>query len=111
MDMIRALAGLSALGQETRLSAFRTLAQAGPDGLLAGEISARTGALQNTMSTHLAILQQAGLISSRREGRSVRYFADMNGMEALLAFLLEDCCGGRPDLCRKVLAEVRCACA
>ena len=89
---------------------FRLLVRTGPDGLPAGDIGQRLGVRQNTMSAHLAVLHQAGLVRNRREGRSIRYFADMDGIRGLMGFLLEDCCGGRADLCRPVLDEIACAC-
>lgn len=110
MDKIRSLAALSALGQETRLDVFRLLVRAGPDGLLAGEIGESLGVRQNTLSSNLAILLQAGLVRNRREGRAIRYFADMAGMQGLLAFLMQDCCGGRPELCQPAIGTIACAC-
>jgi len=76
----------------------------------AGQISETLGVRQNTMSANLAILVRAGLIRNTREGRSIRYFAQMDGIRGLLAFLMEDCCGGRPDLCQPVINEIACAC-
>ncbi len=93
MDRTASLAALGALAQETRIDIFRTLVRAGPDGLCAGEIARGLAQRQNTISTNLAILSRAGLTTFRREGRSVRYFADMEGMRHLIAYLLEDCCG------------------
>ncbi len=110
MDRSGALAALSALGQETRLDVFRLLVRAGEAGLLAGEIGDRLGVLQNTMSANLAILQRSGLLRSRREGRAVRYFADMDGVRGLLGFLMEDCCGGRPEICQPALDSIACPC-
>jgi len=110
MDKKPALSALAALGQETRLDVFRLLVQAGADGVAAGEIAARLGAFQNTMSAHLKILSHAGLVRTEREGRSVRYFADMTGFRDLLAYLMEDCCNGRPELCRPVIDAVTCDC-
>jgi DNA-binding transcriptional ArsR family regulator len=109
MDKQACIAALAALGHETRLDAFRLLIGAGAEGLPAGEIGRRLGVLQNTMSAHLATLQQAGLLRSRREGRAVRYFADLDGVRRLLGYLLEDCCGGRPELCRPALADLAAA--
>ncbi|TJZ84620.1 ArsR/SmtB family transcription factor [Paracoccus hibiscisoli] len=99
MEMKDAIAALSALAQDTRLSVFRLLVVAGPDGIPAGEIATAMDAPANTISTHLSILAAAGLVRSQREGRSIRYFARMEGMTALLIFLLRDCCRGNPDLC------------
>lgn len=109
MDKMLALEALSALSQATRLDVFRLLVKIGPDGLCAGEISQRLGVIQNTMSTNLRILARAGLLRREREGRSVRYVADLNCMRELLAFLMEDCCGGRPEACRPLLEELVCA--
>ncbi len=104
-----ALEALSALSQETRLDVFRLLVKAGRGGLSAGDISKTLEVRQNTMSTNLAILTRAGLLKSVREGRSVRYMADFDGMRSLLSFLMEDCCGGSPDACGPMLDEIVCA--
>jgi DNA-binding transcriptional ArsR family regulator len=99
MDIIDAVAGLSALAQHTRLAVFRLLVKAGPDGMPAGAIADALSVPPNTLSTHLAILARAGLVASRRESRSIIYSADQDGTAALLSFLVADCCGGRPDIC------------
>ena len=109
MDKIDAIEALSALSQETRLDVFRLLVKAGPYGLFAGEIADQLGVRQNTMSTNLGVLARAGLIRNQREGRSIRYFADLEGMRYLLAFLIKDCCGGRPETCQPILQELVCA--
>ncbi|WP_421853549.1 ArsR/SmtB family transcription factor [Novosphingobium sp.] len=96
---------LSALAQEHRLAVFRLLVKAGPQGLPAGVIAREVGARPNTLSTHLAILDHAGLVSARREGRSVIYAANFGAMRDLLGFLVEDCCGGNPEICAP-LAEL-----
>ncbi len=101
---------LAALGQETRLDTFRLLIRAGAEGIPAGEIAARVGAVQNTTSSHLNILTHAGLIRPERDGRIVRYVADMTGFRDLLAYLMEDCCNGSPELCRPVINAVTCDC-
>ncbi|MDK1490328.1 helix-turn-helix transcriptional regulator [Sinorhizobium sp. 7-81] len=105
-----ALAALAALGQDTRLEVFRLLVRAGPDGVPAGEIAARIGTVQNTTSAHLKVLDQAGLVHAERDGRTVRYVADMTGFRDLLAYLMEDCCNGNPELCRPVIQAVTCNC-
>jgi ArsR family transcriptional regulator len=110
MDKIHALGAFAALSQSTRLDVFRLLIQAGETGISAGDIASTLGVLQNTMSANLAILARSGLIRSEREGRSIRYFADMDGMRGLLAFLMEDCCGGRPELCQPVIDQLACRC-
>lgn len=109
MDMKQALSAFSSLSQPTRLDVFRLLVRIGNAGMHAGEISTALHVRQNTMSANLSILHAAGLIRSEREGRAIRYFADMDGIQGLLAFLMEDCCGGRPELCDPVIAQIGCA--
>ena len=87
------------------------LIRAGGEGRTAGDIAAALDVRQNTLSTNLAILTRAGLLRSHRQGRTIRYFADMGGLMSLLAFLMEDCCGGAPDVCRPVLAALPACCA
>jgi DNA-binding transcriptional ArsR family regulator len=110
MDKNHALDAFAALSQSTRLDVFRLLIKAGEAGITAGDISDTLGVRQNTMSANLSVLARAGLIRNEREGRSIRYFADMDGMRGLLAFIMEDCCGGRPELCQLVIDELACAC-
>jgi ArsR family transcriptional regulator len=110
MDKRSSLDALAALGQETRLDIFRLLVRAGDEGVPAGEIAVRLGAVQNTVSAHLKVLAQAGLVRPERDGRTVRYAADMTGFRDLLAYLMEDCCDGRPELCRPVIDAVTCRC-
>ncbi|MCD2314353.1 ArsR/SmtB family transcription factor [Pseudosulfitobacter pseudonitzschiae] len=110
MDKNHALDAFAALSQATRLDVFRLLIKAGETGMSAGDIGQTLNVLQNTMSNNLAILARAGLIRSEREGRSIRYFADMEGMRGLLVFLMEDCCGGHPEMCQPVINELACAC-
>jgi DNA-binding transcriptional ArsR family regulator len=110
MDKKQALAAFSALGQETRLDVFRLLLKAGSRGISAGEVATRLGAVQNTMSAHLKVLDHAGLVRAERDGRIVRYVADMTGLRDLLAYLMEDCCDGSPELCRPVIDAVTCGC-
>lgn len=110
MDKKLALAALSALGQDTRLEVFRLLVRAGADGVPAGEVAARLDTVQNTMSAHLKILDHAGLVRAERDGRTIRYVADMTGFRDLLAYLMEDCCNGSPELCQPVIQAVTCNC-
>ena len=77
--------------------------------MLAGEIAATLDVRQNTLSTNLAILLHAGLAYNERQGRTIRYFADLDGIRGLLAFLMEDCCGGAPEICQPILDEIACA--
>jgi len=110
MQIPTAVEALSALAHGSRLAVFRMLVRAGPEGMPAGEIAREVGALPNTLSSHLNILTHAGLIRSRRDGRSILYSADYEGMRALLGFLMEDCCGCRPEICAPLarLAEQGC---
>ena len=111
MSALVAVEALSALAQPARLAVFRQLVQAGAAGLAAGEVARRLRIPGNTMSTQLAILSRAGLIHSRREGRSIRYFADFAILAGLLSFLVEDCCQGAPQICAPLQAMVsRVAC-
>jgi DNA-binding transcriptional ArsR family regulator len=109
---VRALAALAALGQPTRLAVFRLLVRHEPAGLAAGAIAAAVGGPHNTLSTHLAILARAGLVRATRDGRSIVYRADLDGMRALVSFLLADCCGGRPEVCGPIgdLLAADCGC-
>jgi len=106
MDITNALNAMTALSQKTRLEAYRLLVKTGKQGMAAGEIAQKLGVVQNTMSAHLATLKQAGLIHSERQSRVIRYFADYQQMRGLLGFLMEDCCGGRPQLCDPLLDEI-----
>lgn len=110
MDFNQSLMALSALGQETRLQVFRLLIRAGTHGMQAGEISDALDVRQNTMSANLSVLLRAGLIRNAREGRTIRYYADFDGIRGLLEFLMEDCCGGRAELCKPVLDAIACEC-
>lgn len=99
MEMETAIATLAALAQETRLAIFRALIRAhsltdGEGGLPAGEIAEALGIAPATLSFHLKELSRGGLVSSRREGRSIIYKAELNAMRRLTEFLLEDCCQG-----------------
>jgi ArsR family transcriptional regulator len=105
MEMNAALTALSALAQETRLAIFRWLVEVGPTGAAAGDISREFGLPGATLSFHLTQLKQAGLVSCRRDGRSLIYAAEFDTMGALMAYLTENCCGGRDDLCFPPLKE------
>jgi DNA-binding transcriptional ArsR family regulator len=112
MEMKTAVTALSALAHQGRLSVFRMLVQAGREGIPAGEIARRLDVPPNTLSANLTILNHAGLIDSRRDGRSVIYSARYENMSALLEYLMEDCCGGSPEICAslmEVLTRSHCA--
>ncbi|XEU55739.1 metalloregulator ArsR/SmtB family transcription factor [Tistrella mobilis] len=100
MDEAQALTAFAALSQETRLRIVRLLVTAGPEGLAAGAIGeAMGGASSSRMSFHLGQLQQAGLVTSRRNGRSILYSAAYPALSGLVDFLMRDCCQGHPAVC------------
>jgi arsenate reductase len=99
METDDAAFAFAALGQGTRLELLRALLEAGPNGLAAGDVAARLGVPPSTLSFHLRALEQAGLIAPTRQGRSLIYAVRFARLRALLAFLVEACCGGEPDRC------------
>ena len=100
-----AIAAFAALAQETRLAAFRALVEAGPDGLAAGALAEACGAAGPVMSFHLKELSRAGLVRSRKDGRSVIYAAAYDGVRELIDFLMKDCCRGDPRCCGPYAAQ------
>ncbi len=98
METTQALQALSALAQESRLAIFRLLVQAGPEGMAAGQIGDRLDLAPATLSFHLAGLARAGLAQSRQDGRFIIYTVNFESMTSLVAFLTENCCGGRSCL-------------
>lgn len=106
MDDDQAIRALSALAQPTRLEAFRALVRAGPDGMPPGKLADKLGIPQNTLSTHLGILQRAGLVSSERQSREVLYRPELEQVRALTLFLLKDCCGGSAELCAPLVDDL-----
>ena len=113
MESSAAIAALSALAHPGRLEVFRLLVRAGPAGVAAGDIARATGSLANTLSANLNVLAGAGLVTSRRDGRSIIYAAAYERMRELLAFLMEDCCGGNAEICAPLaaIAERAACCA
>ncbi|MEQ1607495.1 MAG: metalloregulator ArsR/SmtB family transcription factor [Hyphomonadaceae bacterium] len=101
-----AVLALSALAQEHRLGVFRMLVKAGPEGMAAGAIADALGLPASSLSFHLAHLTRAGLVAQRRESRSLIYSADFDRMNGLLAYLVEDCCQGRPEVCTPMAEAV-----
>lgn len=110
METTSAVTALSALAHEGRLAIFRLLVRAGDEGMAAGDIARATGVLPNTLSTNLGILSVAGLVTSRRDGRSIIYSAAYERMRDLLAFLVEDCCAGNAAICGPLAAVVGRSC-
>jgi DNA-binding transcriptional ArsR family regulator len=99
MEKIDAVTALAALAQDNRLDVFRLLVQAGPEGMPAGGVATALGLAPNTLTFHFDRLRQAGLVTVRRDGRSMIYAARFEAMNDLLGFLTDNCCGGRPEMC------------
>lgn len=99
MNSETAVLALAALAQESRLAIYRQLVQAGPSGLVAGQIGAALGIPAATLSFHLKTLAHGGLVTYRQEGRYTRYYADFAAMHALIDYLSENCCGGTRASC------------
>jgi len=97
MENTEAVIALAALAQDNRLDVFRLLVQAGPDGLPAGQVASALDLAPNTLTFHFDRLKSAGLVTVRREGRSMIYAARFETMNALLAYLTENCCEGAPE--------------
>ncbi|NKJ44384.1 MULTISPECIES: ArsR/SmtB family transcription factor [unclassified Novosphingobium] len=110
MDNDSAIAALGALAQGTRLDGFRLLVRHEPEGLPAGEIARLLDVPQNTMSAHLGILARAGLVRADRQGRTIVYRADLDGLRALTLFLVTDCCAGNAALCAPLIAALSPCC-
>jgi ArsR family transcriptional regulator len=102
MESEQAILALAALAQSTRMGVFKLLVRYEPDGLAAGDIARMLAVPQNTMSAHLAILARADLVTSERKSRSIIYRANLAAFQTLTSFMVEDCCGGRADLCAPV---------
>jgi ArsR family transcriptional regulator len=111
MDRRQALSSFAALSQETRLVVVRTLVVAGPEGLAAGAVAERMGVSPSNLSFHLKELERSGLISQRRESRSIVYSASYKTLADLVKFLMEDCCAGHPDICAPAVAAIDCCVA
>jgi ArsR family transcriptional regulator len=103
METKDAVASLAALAQETRLSVFRLLVEAGPEGLPAGDIGQKLEVAGATLSFHLKELSRAGLVTPRQQGRFIYYAANFEHMAALMSFLTQNCCKGMPEDCLSVM--------
>ena len=106
MEITNATASFAALSQDTRLKAFMLLVSHEPNGLPAGEIARQLDVPHNTMSAHLAVLARAGWVVSQRQSRQIIYRASLSHMEAVVQFLLKDCCAGHPELCDSLLESL-----
>jgi len=100
-----AVAALAALAQDNRLDVFRLLVEAGPEGLPAGNVAAALKLAPNTLTFHFDRLRDAGLVTVRREGRSMIYAARYDAMRNLIAYLTDNCCGGVPEACAPAALE------
>jgi ArsR family transcriptional regulator, arsenate/arsenite/antimonite-responsive transcriptional repressor len=107
MEIEDAILALAALAQATRLDAFRLLVRHEPEGLPAGEIARKLAVPHNTMSTHLAVLSRAGLVTAERRSRVINYRAKLDRFRALATFLIADCCDGRPEICSPLISTLR----
>jgi ArsR family transcriptional regulator len=105
MEEINAVAALSALAQEHRLAVFRLLVKAGPEGMPAGELAEALDLAPNTLTFHFDRLRSAGLVTVRRDGRSMIYAAQFETMNTLLCFLTENCCQGAPEKCAPAICQ------
>ncbi|MEN2751464.1 helix-turn-helix transcriptional regulator [Psychrobacter sp. FBL11] len=103
MEITNAIASFAALSQDTRLKAFKLLVSQEPKGLPAGEIARQLSVPHNTMSAHLSVLARAGWVVSKRQSRQIIYRASLSHMEAVVQFLLQDCCAGHPELCASLI--------
>lgn len=110
MDSEQTILALGALAQPTRLETFRLLVKHEPEGLPAGEIARLIDVPQNTMSTHLAILARAKLVTSQRHSRSIIYRVEVATLRALTLYLVKDCCDSRPELCAPLVEELSPCC-
>ena len=110
MESAEVIMALAALAQPTRLEAFRLLVKSEPAGLPAGEIAAELAVPHNTMSAHLSVLARAGLVTSKRNSRSIVYRANLDAFQRTALFLLQDCCGGRPEVCAPLINSLTPCC-
>lgn len=108
MDGGQARSCFAALSQETRLAIVRMLVKAGGDGMAAGAIADQAGVSPSNLTFHVKELENAGLISQRREGRSIIYAADYPALAGLIGFLMQDCCAGRPEICSPAINAANC---
>lgn len=105
-----AIIAFAALAQSTRLDVFRLLVKHEPDGLAAGDIARALAVPQNTMSSHLAVLSRAGLVSAQRFSRSIVYRAELSRLQDVVLFMVRDCCDGRPEICAPLIEDLTPCC-
>jgi DNA-binding transcriptional ArsR family regulator len=109
MNGSQAIQSLSSLAQDTRLAIYRLLVEAGPKGLAAGVVAEKLDVPPSSLSFHLAHLARSGLVTQRRVGRCLIYAADYGAMNALMAYLTDNCCGGQScaPVCQPAKADAR----
>ena len=110
MESETANLALAALAQSTRMDVFRLLVKHEPAGLAAGDIAKALAVPQNTMSSHLAVLSRAGLVTAQRFSRSIVYRADLACFQDVMLFMLRDCCDGRPEICAPLVESLTPCC-
>lgn len=110
MDENSTIAALAALAQPTRLQTFRLLVEREPEGVAAGELARLVGVPQNTLSAHLTIMTNAGLVAGTRHSRSVIYRVDLERFRSVMLYLLQNCCGGNAGLCAPLIQELTPCC-
>ncbi|MFN7103876.1 MAG: ArsR/SmtB family transcription factor [Pseudorhizobium sp.] len=110
MDQEQAILALAALAQPTRLQAFNLLVRHEPEGVPAGDVAKMLAVPQNTMSSHLSVLARAGLIRAERRSRLVIYRAELSVLRDLTLYLVNDCCGGKAELCEPLIAQLSPCC-
>ncbi len=109
MNRAKALQAFAALSQDTRLAVVRLLVRKGERGLPAGELAEAVDVSASNVSFHLKELERAGLIEARRQARSIIYTANIKTLSELIGFLMNDCCGGHPEICTPALSHAACA--
>jgi DNA-binding transcriptional ArsR family regulator len=110
MDDEQVILALVALAQQTRLNAFKALVASEPEGIPAGELARICSVPQNTMSSHLAILLRAQLVSAHRQSRSIIYRADLERFRNVTLHLVRDCCSGNPEVCAPIIEGLTPSC-
>jgi ArsR family transcriptional regulator, arsenate/arsenite/antimonite-responsive transcriptional repressor len=110
MEIESAILAFAALAQSTRLEAFMTLVKHEPEGMAAGDLAHALAVPQNTLSSHLSVLSRANLVTAERHSRSIVYRANLTALQAVTLFLLQDCCGGRTEICAPVIDSLSKGC-
>jgi len=109
MNDDKAIGMLAALAQQTRFSVFRMLMRSGEAGMPAGKIAEALSIPQNTLSAHLNVLSNAGLVGARRQGRSLIYSVRLDDTKAFMGYLVNDCCDGHPEICAISVSDSTCS--